>query len=128
MKQNKIAIIVTAPIALVSLILAYIFNHLGGQGVFWANVMLGAFGSALLGLITAIINYVTERKRILGASFTQSIKALNNFRRFRSNDFAKGTKKVDIIIETILRIDEFDYVPLDEAYTDMNLLRNEVIQ
>lgn len=124
MKQNKLAIIVTAPVALMSLILAYIFNQLGVQGGFWSNVMLGVFGSALLGLITAIINYAAERKNVMDAFFMHYVKALNNFRRFLNNRYPKGPAEIDITIETILRMDEFDYFPLDDTFRNMSFLFN----
>ena len=124
MRQNKMAIYVTVPIVLGSLILAYIFSQLAEQGIFWSNVMLGVFGSSLLGLITAIINYISERKNVMNTFFLHYIKTLNNFCRFLNKLYPKEPAEIDITIETILRINEFDYFPLDDAFKNMSFLFN----
>ncbi len=134
MKQNKIAIFVTAPMAFVSLLLAFLLYPHDGQGVFWSNVLLGVFGSSLLGLITAIINYTTERKNTIDAFFMHHIKAANNFRRFLNNHSLFETGNIDITIETILRMAEFDHLPLDEAFRNMSFIhrnkkkRNQIFE
>ena len=124
MKQNKIAIIVSTPIVVASLILAFLLDICVEHGGFWANVFLGVFGSALLGLITAIINYVTERKNTIDAFFMHHIKAVNNFHRFQRNQSSANFGDVDTPIEMILRMAEFDYFPLDEAFRNMSFLRD----
>ena len=134
MKQNKIAIIVTVPIVVASLILALLLDIFVKQGGFWTNVFLGVFGSALLGLITAIINYITERKNTIDAFYMHHIKAVNNFHRFQKNEFSADLGEINTPIEMILRMAEFDYFSLDEAYKNMSFLfynqkkRNQIFE
>lgn len=81
MRENRNAIYVTLVITTVSLGLAIVFeyneklNDLLPKADFIINCLLGIFSGAILALITAVINYRIERKRIITEllNFTQCL-------------------------------------------------------
>ena len=81
MKENRNAIYVTLVITTVALGLAIVFeyneklNELLPRADFIINCLLGIFSGSILALITAVINYRVERKRIITEllNFTQCL-------------------------------------------------------
>ena len=81
MRENRNAIYVTLVITTVSLGLAIVFeyneklNNLLPKADFIINCLLGIFSGSILALITAVINYRIERKRIITEllNFTQCL-------------------------------------------------------
>lgn len=107
MKENRNAIYVTLVITTVALGLAIVFeyneklNELLPRADFIINCLLGIFSGSILALITAVINYRVERKRIITEllNFTQclilELMPLNN-RFFEGGNF-DSQKQIEII-------------------------------
>ena len=107
MRENRNAIYVTLVITIVSLGLAIVFeyneklNNLLPKADFIINCLLGIFSGSILALITAVINYRVERKRIITEllNFTQclilELMPLNNL-FFEGGNF-DSQKQIEII-------------------------------
>lgn len=107
MRENRNAIYVTLVITTVSLGLAIVFeyneklNELLLRADFIINCLLGIFSGSILALITAVINYRVERKRIITEllNFTQcltlELMPLNNL-FFEGGNF-DSQKQIEII-------------------------------
>lgn len=107
MKENRNAIYVTLVITIVALGLAIVFeyneklNELLPRADFIINCLLGIFSGSILALITAVINYRVERKRIITEllNFTQclilELMPLNNL-LFEGGNF-DSQKQIEII-------------------------------
>ena len=70
MTVYKRSVIITASISIVSLIIATSLNYVVNEK-FWSNVCLGLFGSSILTMITSIVGYFVERKKLYGGIFIQ---------------------------------------------------------
>ena len=114
MRSNKIAIIWTSIISLVSLIASVVLHLCTCEYI--SNIFIGIFASGILALMIAIINYRVERRRILEKIYFQGIKACNNFYQFDSNG------EIDVLIDTVLDINKFDYSEFDAAYGEIDLM------
>ena len=114
MRQNKWAIIIIFPVTLAALILAWFLDNYGCS--FWSNVFLGVFGSGLLTVMVAVINYATERRKTLEAFWSYGHKAIRNLNRYSPED------ELDVKIDILLQMNEFDYQPFDDAYGEICFL------
>ena len=67
MKVYKISVYITMGLTILSALAALITHYRinSSEGDFWSNVALAIFGSAFLTLITSLIGYFVERRRIL---------------------------------------------------------------
>lgn len=113
MRTNRLAIYSLTPLTLISLLLAIFFRNCSS---FTSNVFLGVFGSSLLTLIMAVINYFNERRRTCELFYQYAKKAIHNYGKYHIDyDFDKK-------IDTVLLMNEFDYSALDNAYGDFAFL------
>lgn len=121
MRQNKWSIILLSPMTVLALILAWILDYLGVS--FWSNVFMGIFGSGLLTVMVAVINYTTERRKTLESFWSYGHKAIKNLNRYSSED------ELDTKIDILLQMNEFDYQPFDDAYGEICFLfRNKKLR
>lgn len=114
MRQNKWAIIIIFPVTVVALILAWFFNN--SCYSFWSNVFLGVFGSGLLTVMVAVINYVTERRNALEMFWAHGHKAARNFNRYPVD--GTDNEKAD----AVLLMNEFDFQTFGDAYAGIDFL------
>lgn len=119
MRANKLAIIITSFLSLLSLIIAAIINSVANeQNPFVVNVLIGIFASGLVALLIAIINYATERRKALEQFSIQMNKVINNYLQFRNDgDFDKS-------LHSVIGMAEFDYTELDNLYGEIDFLFN----
>lgn len=117
MRVNKYSTYITSGITIIALILAIIFNY--NKLDFCANLFSGIFASALLALILAVIGYFVERKRTLEKFYSYAQRAAANYNRYENDGNLERT------IDIILQMDGFDYLELDNAYTDISFLFND---
>lgn len=121
MKQNKWSILFLSPLTILALLLAWGMDCL--SITFWSNVMLGIFGSGLLTVMVAVINYATERRKTLEAFWSYGHKAIRNLNRYSPED------ELDTKIDILLQMNEFDYQPFDDAYGEICFLfRNKKLR
>lgn len=78
MKIYKNSIYITGVLTIItfvgSLVLYYIISS--KEAEFWCNILLGIFGGSVLTLISSIIGYKVERKRILEKFYYYTNKIL----------------------------------------------------
>lgn len=115
MRTNRLAIYILTPLTIISLLLAIVLRYCSD---FTSNVFLSIFGSSLLTLIIAIINYFNERRKTCEAFWTYCHKAKRNYSKYHSEYDLE--KKID----TVFLMNEFDYSALDNAYGDFAFLFN----
>lgn len=83
------------------------------EGSFWANIILGVFGSFLVAAATAFMSYWVERKGTLESFLRNTKKILHSLRKY---DFEwDKDKKIQFLKEFI----EEDREAWDAAYTDI---------
>lgn len=111
MRNNKYAIIIITPMTVIALLSAWYLDSVGIS--FWSNVLLGVFGSGLLSAIIAAISYTTERKRTLENFWSYGHKAINNINKY------KLSGSVEQRVDAVLAMNEFDYLPFDDAYGEI---------
>ena len=114
MKQNRDAIYITLPLTVVALIVSYIFSCIKFD--YGYNIALGVFGSALLAFIIATINYRVDKRVCLEAFYKCAMKFRNKLNRYQSS----GEFEQRVVI--LLRIYEFDFSALDDAYGSLYFL------
>ena len=98
MQIYKNSVIVTILISVTSFIASFVLKfYLTGKEVgFWYDISIGVFSGAILTLITVIVGYRVERKKVLEGfwSYTHKIlKQINNYEESMSLD-----KKIDFFI------------------------------
>lgn len=117
MKANKLAIIFTAIFSALSLVIAAVLNYISnGQNDFIVNVLIGVFASGLVALIIAIINYASERRKVLEHFSVQINKVINNYFQFRNDG------EFDKSLHSVIDMAEFDYTELDNLYGEIDFL------
>ena len=114
MRVNKTSVYITAPITILSLAAAIVLHNLDFE--FATNILIGIFASGLLAFILAIIGYFVERRKVLERFYTYVQKSASNFNRFENNGDLEQS------ISSILFMNQFDYVELDNAYGDIAFL------
>lgn len=115
MRTNRAAIYILTPLTIISVVLSIILKDIDS---FCSNVLLGVFGSSLLTLIMAILNYFNERRKTCELFYQCAKKAAHNYYKYHVDyDFDKK-------INTVLLMNEFDYTSLDNAYGDFAFLFN----
>ena len=111
MRQNKVTILITGPLTIGALIVAWIMDYCSFE--FWCNVFLGVFGSGLLTFMVSLINYITERRKTLEAFWSYGHKAIKNLNRYSADD------DLDTAIDAFLQMQNYDYQPFDDAYGEI---------
>ena len=79
----------------VCLVLHYLF--MSEEAVFWCNVVLGIFSGALLTLLSSVIGYRVERKRVLENFFYYTNKILKQINQYQMNMTLE--EKIDLLLE-----------------------------
>lgn len=101
-------------ICLVTIIFAYITNcH---RRNFLSNIFIGIFSSGLLTLFISIIGYQNEKRNALENFYMSAHKALNNFSLYENSGQVEST------INKILKINEYDYSELHNAYGSIDFI------
>lgn len=114
MRINKIAIYFTGTTTLIGVVGAIILHKLGYE--FVSNLFSGIFASGVLTFIMSIIGYWVERRKTMEKFYTYAIKAVSNLNLFEYE------KDLNRSIDSVLQMNQFDYVELDNAYGDMVFL------
>ena len=79
----------------VCLVLHYLF--MSEEAEFWCNVVLGIFSGALLTLLSSVIGYRVERKRVLENFFYYTNKILKQINQYQMNITLE--EKIDLLLE-----------------------------
>lgn len=116
MRTNKPAIIWSTILSVVALICSLILYYFNCE--YWSNLFAGIFASGVLTIMISIINYHTERRKTLESFYSYANKAAYNFNRFENDGDLERS------IDSILKMNEFDYIEMDNAYGDMCFLFN----
>ena len=114
MRTNKPAIIWSTIISIVALICSLVLQYFGLE--YAANLLAGIFASGVLTIMISIINYRTERRKTLEQFYSYAKKAANNYNRFENDGDLERS------IDSVLAMNDFDYIELDNAYGDMSFL------
>lgn len=113
MKINKITVQITLLLAVISLAISYIIYYFKWSD-FWANAMLGVFGSLLVAAIVSFVGYVHEKRKVLNRVYQNLISmyqnccsldaVLNNLAK--SLEIKKATTNMSVELEIAKVIDE----------------------
>ena len=114
MRENKIAIICSSVISLASLAASIILHCCNCD--YTSNLFAGIFASGVLTLMIAAINYSVARRRTLESFYSYAQKAVSNYNLFENDGDLERS------IDSVLRMNQFDYLALDTAYGDMCFL------
>ena len=79
----------------VCLVLHYLF--MSEEAEFWCNVVLGIFSGALLTLLSSVIGYRVERKRVLENFFYYTNKILKQINQYQMNMTLE--EKINFLLE-----------------------------
>ena len=79
----------------VCLVLHYLF--MSEEAEFWCNLVLGIFSGALLTLLSSVIGYRVERKRVLENFFYYTNKILKQINQYQMNMTLE--EKIDLLLE-----------------------------
>lgn len=112
---------ITLGISVFSFLLAFVMHRmvsLEDLG-FWTNVLLGVFGSSLLAAITSLIGYFSEKRKLMEAFFSETIKILGIFCRYQV-DLSLEQK-----IDFYLSWDDYDNGAWDLAFGGMDFFDNK---
>ena len=86
------------------------------EAEFWYNILIGIFGSAALTLISSIIGYKVERKRILEKFYYYTNKILKQINQYQFN--MPLEEKIDILLEYV----DSDKIEWDSCLGDIDFL------
>ena len=118
MKIYKNSIYITGLLTIItfvgSLILHYIISS--KEAEFWCNILLGIFGGAVLTLISSIIGYKVERKRILEKFYYYTNKILKQINQYQFNMTLE--EKIDFLLEYV----DSDKIEWDSCLGDVDFL------
>lgn len=114
MRTNKPAIIWSTIVTIAALICSLYLHYFSFE--YWSNLFAGIFASGVLTIMISIINYRTERRKTLEQFYSYAKKAANNYNRFENDGDLERS------INSILSMNDFDYIELDNAYGDMSFL------
>lgn len=81
----------------VCLVLHYLF--MSEEAEFWCNVVLGIFSGALLTLLSSVIGYRVERKRVLENFFYYTNKILKQINQYQMNMTLE--EKINFLLEYV---------------------------
>ena len=98
MRIYKNSIIVTAIISIASFITSFLlkFNFMGKEAEFCYDISMGVFSGAILTLITSIIGYRVERRKVLEAFWSYTHKVLHQINMYQEKMTLE--QKVDFFI------------------------------
>ena len=116
MKENKTVIFWSLAIASISLAASIILHCRSCE--YASNIFSGIFASALLAFMIAVINYHISKRRTLENFYSYAMKAVANYNLFENDGDLERT------IDSVLLMDQFDYLGLDTAYGEMCFVFN----
>jgi len=123
MKIYKNSIYITGVLTIItfvgSLVLYYIISS--KEAEFWCNILLGIFGGSVLTLISSIIGYKVERKRILEKFYYYTNKILKQINQYQLNMTLE--EKIDFLFD--FRKKNFKYI-FHSIYEPLLELQNAV--
>lgn len=117
MRTNRIAIYILTPLTIFSLLLAIALRT---YSAFTYNALLSVFGSSLLSLIIAIINYLNERKKVLYNLYNSCVWFLGYYYkiiRFETGDNRNVFDLRDCIDEWMKYYKSNVYINISQALT-----------
>lgn len=117
MRTNRLAIYILTPLTIISLALAIFLRNCND---FVSNVFLSIFGSSLLSLIIAIINYFNERKNVLYNLYNSCVWFLGYYYkiiRFETGDNRNVFDLRDCIDEWMKYYNSNVYTNISQALT-----------
>lgn len=112
MRLNKITVYCSGAISIVTLLIA-VCCHLAGSG-FVASIFVSLFASAILALSLGIVGYCMSRRNTMEKFYSYALKATANYNKYNNED------GLEAAIDSVLQMDDFDYLELDNAYGDMS--------
>lgn len=112
MRLNKITVYFSGAISVISLLIAICCRLASLE--FTASVFVSLFASAILALVLGIVGYCTSRRSTLEKFYAYALKAAANYNKFNNED------GLEAAIDSVLQMDDFDYLELDNAYGDMS--------
>ena len=112
MRLNKITVYCSGAVSVISLLIA-ICCHLAGSE-FAASIFVSLFASAILALVLGIVGYWTSRLSTMEKFYSYALKAAANYNKYNNED------GLEAAIDSVLQMDDFDYLELDNAYGDMS--------
>lgn len=110
MRENKIAIIWSSAISLISIVVSVILHITSFEYI--SNLFAGVFSGSVLALLVATINYSVARRKTLERFFIYAFKAADNFKKFNNDNLESA-------IDSVLLMAQFDYLELENAYGDI---------
>lgn len=116
MRTNRPAVIWSAIITAIAFIGALVLHYSGED--FWSNILAGIFASGVLTIMISVINYCTERRKTLERFYSYAKKAAYNYNQFEDDG------NLERSIDSVLEMNKFDYLELDNAFGDMCFLFN----
>lgn len=105
MQIYKNSVIVTIFISIVSFIASFVLKfYLTGKEVgFWYDISIGVFSGAILTLITVIVGYRVERRKVLEGFWSYTHKILKQINKYEASMTLE--KKIDFFIDFIIKIE-----------------------
>lgn len=114
MRENKQAIIWTTILSILALPFSIILHCRRME--YGSNILAGIFASGILALLIAIINYRVARRKTLEKLYSYALKAASNYNLFENEGDLERS------IDSVLEMNRFDYLELDNAYGDMDFV------
>ena len=114
----KKTIKITGLITLISFLGCLVLHYMcvSKEAEFWCNITLGIFGSSLLTLISSIVGYRVERKRVFEKFFCYTNKILKQINQYQEHMTLE--EKIDFLLKYI----DTDKIELDSCLGDIDLL------
>ena len=131
MKTNKITVQITLLLAVISLAISYIIYYFKWSD-FWANAMLGVFGSLLVTSIVSFVGYVHEKRKILDRIYLNLISIYQNCYSLdavlgslaQNLETEMATKKISAELEIAKVIDELK--PIQTILTYSSFIKSGI--
>lgn len=114
MRENKQAIIWTTILSSLALPVSITLHY--HRMEYGSNILAGIFASGILALLIAIINYRVARRKTLEKFYSYALKAASNYNLFENEGDLERS------IDSVLEMNRFDYLELDNAYGDMDFI------
>lgn len=118
MRTNKPAILWSIVVSLSALTISLLLHYHDEE--YYSNLFAGIFASGVLTAMISVINYRAERRKTLEHFYSYAQKAANNYNCFEDEGDLERS------IDSILRMNEFDYLELDNAFGDMSFIFNDM--
>lgn len=114
MQLKKYIIILTATICVVSLVFVAVYQRCGKA--FVADILIGIFSSSFLAFLVSILEYANERRETMEKFYSAALEAIHVINQYRVD------YDLDVAIDRVLLIKNYDYSDLDNAYGALKFL------